>query len=119
MTRLPDVPANTRLLPDARLYQVWKAGTSMELEASFSALESAVEHIGWMLRHHPMQRVQLDILPPVEVQAPCAACDERLLVPTDVARRILSGELAVYHSAVGHRVLAALEHQHPVREVTQ
>ena len=106
MTRLPDVPAGTRLLPDARLYQVWKAGRSMELEASFSALESAVEHIGWMLRHHPMQRVQLDILPPVEVQAPCAICDERLLVSLETARRILSGAAWVEHSPNSHRVLS-------------
>lgn len=106
MTRLPEVPAGTRLLPDARLYQVWKAGRSMELEASFSALESAVEHIGWMLRHSPMQRVQLDILPPVEVQAPCAICDERLLVPLETARRILSGAAWVEHSPNSHRVLS-------------
>src|SRR3546814_7919839 len=63
----------------------------MELEASFSALESAVEHIGWMLRQVPMQRVTLDILPPVEVQAPCAVCDARLMVPLETARRILAG----------------------------
>lgn len=106
MTRLPEVAANVRLLPDARLYQVWKAGRSMELEASFSALESAVEHIGWMLRHDPMQRVQLDILPPVEVQAPCAICDERLLVSMDTARRILSGASWVEHSPRSHRVLS-------------
>lgn len=118
MTRLPDVPAGTRLLPDARLYQVWKGGGENKApEASFSALESVVEHIEWMLRNDPMQRVQLDILPPVEVQAPCGACDDRLMVPTDVARRILSGELAVYHSGVGHRVLSAHEHQHPIQEV--
>lgn len=114
MTRLPDVPAGVRLLPDARLYQVWEPGPSMALVASFSALESAVAHIQWMIRNDPMQRLTLDILPPVEVQAPCTACDDRLMVPTDVARRILSGELAVYHSAAGHRVLSALEHQHPI-----
>lgn len=119
MTRLPAAPSDVRLLPDARLYQVWKtSGENKALEASFSALESAVEHIGWMLRNEPMQRLQLDILPPVEVQAPCSACDERLLVSTDVARRILSGELAVYHSAVGHRVLSAHEHQHPIQKAT-
>lgn len=106
MTRLPEVPAGTRLLPDARLYQVWKAGRSMELEASFSALESAVEHIGWMLRHDPMQRVQLDILPPVEVQAPCAICDDRLLVSLETARSILSGTSWIEHSPNSHRVLS-------------
>lgn len=107
MTRLPEVPAGVRLLPDARLYQVWKVGgENKALEASFSALESAVEHIGWMLRHSPMQRVQLDILPPVEVQAPCAICDERLLVSLETARRILSGASWVEHSPNSHRVLS-------------
>jgi hypothetical protein len=113
MTRLPEVPPGTRLLPDARLYEVKADGGAV---ASFSALESAVEHISWMLRNEPMQRVTLDILPPVEVQAPCAACEARLMVPTEVARRILAGELAVFHSAVGHRVLSSLEHQHHIVE---
>jgi hypothetical protein len=104
MTRLPEVPAGTRLLPDARLYQVWKAGKSMELEASFSALESAVEHIGWMLRNDPMQRVQLDILPPVEVKAPCPVCGANLMVGLHTARGILAGELRVWHDAKNHWV---------------
>ncbi len=107
MTRLPEVPAGTRLLPDARLYEVWKVGgENKALEASFSALESAVEHIGWMLRHEPMQRVTLDILPPVEVQAPCSVCGTALMVSLEVARRILSGEAWVEHSISGHLVLA-------------
>ncbi len=107
MTRLPEVPAGTRLLPDARLYEVWKVGgENKALEASFSALESAVEHIGWMLRHEPMQRVTLDILPPVEVQAPCSVCGTALMVSLEVARRILSGEAWVEHSIGGHLVLA-------------
>lgn len=110
MTRLPDVAANVRLLPDARLYQVWRAGTSMELEASFSALESAVEHIGWMLRNEPMQRVQLDILPPVEVQAPCAVCGDQVLVTVEAARSLLSGETAIYHSSAGHWITADVNH---------
>src|SRR3546814_2528287 len=78
----------------------------MELEASFSALESAVEHIGWMLRQDPMQRVTLDILPPVEVQAPCAVCDARLMVPLETARRILAGTDWVEHDRKNHRVLS-------------
>ena len=110
MTRLPEVPAGTRLLPDARLYEVWKVSDQPtelpELVASFSALESAVEHIGWMLRHEPMQRVTLDILPPVEVQAPCSVCGTALMVSLEVARRILSGEAWVEHSISGHLVLA-------------
>src|SRR3546814_14639168 len=77
----------------------------MELEASFSALESAVEHIGWMLRQDPMQRVTLDILPPVEVQAPCAVCDARLMVPLETARRILAGTDWVEPDRKNHRVL--------------
>lgn len=109
MTRLPEVAANVRLLPDARLYQVWKAGRSMELEASFSALESAVEHIGWMLRHDPMQRVQLDILPPVEVKAPCQVCGDDLMVSLATAKSILAGASWVEHPTANkghHRVLA-------------
>lgn len=110
MTRLPEVPPGTRLLPDARLYQVWKAGKSMELEASFSALESAVAHIEWMLRHSPMQRVQLDILPPVEVQAPCAVCGDQILVTVEAARSLLSGATAIYHSTAGHWITADVNH---------
>ena len=102
MTRLPDAPPGARLLPDARLYQV---RTGDAPEAAFSALESAVEHILWMLRQDPMQAVTLDILPPVEVKAPCSACDEVLMVPMETAHRILAGDLAVFHSAIGHRIL--------------
>mgnify|MGYP001573477897 CR=1 FL=1 len=103
MTRLPDVPAGTRLLPDARLYEVRQGGA---LIASFSALESAVEHIQWILRNDPMQPLSLDILPPVEVQAPCSVCGTALMVSLEVARRILSGEAWVEHSIGGHLVLA-------------
>ncbi len=106
MTRLPDVPAGTRLLPDARLYRVRVDGGEV---ASFSALESAVEHISWMLRDDPMQRVTLEILPPVEVKAPCSACGEALMVPVAVARRILAGDLAVFHSATGHQTLTTTQ----------
>src|SRR3546814_17258118 len=88
----------------------------MELEASFSALESAVEHIGWMLRQDPMQRVTLDILPPVEVQAPCAVCDARLMVPLETARRILAGTDWVEHDRKNNRVLSlAPAHQEDKR----
>lgn len=105
MTRLPAAPADVRLLPDARLYQVWRStGENKALEASFSALESAVEHIQWMLRHEPMQRVTLDILPPVEVQAPCAACGAAVMVPVGQARLILAGALRVHHDAKNHWV---------------
>ena len=103
MTRLPDVPAGTRLLPDARLYEVRQGGA---LIASFSALESAVEHIGWMLRQEPMQRVTLDILPPVEVQAPCSVCGVALMVSLETARRILVGDAWVEHDRKNHRVLS-------------
>lgn len=110
MTRLPDVPAYPRLLPDARLYEVWAGPsdnlTDIQLVASFSALESAVEHIGWRLRQEPMQHITLDILPPVEVQAPCAICDEVLMVPLETARRILSGAAWVEHDRKNHRVLS-------------
>lgn len=102
MTRLPDVPAGTRLLPDARLYQVWKMDPPLTLEASFSALESAVEHIAWMLRHDPMQRLTLDILPPVEVQAPCPDCGEAVMISIEEARSILAGRRAIYHIPGGH-----------------
>ena len=117
MTRLPEAPANTRLLPDARLYQVWKAGRSMELEASFSALESAVEHIAWMLRHEPMQRVQLDILPPVEVKAPCPVCGADIMVTFEAARSLLSGATVIYHAANQHWITADVDvDQHPIQE---
>lgn len=108
MTRLPDVPAGTRLLPDARLYQVRKSGRSMELEASFSALESAVGHIEWMLRNEPMQRVQLDILPPVEVKVPCPVCGEDLMVSLELARG-LSTDATIRHVGGGHLVLADVD----------
>lgn len=107
MTRLPEVPPGTRLLPDARLYEVKADGGAV---ASFSALESAVEHIGWMLRNEPMQRVTLDILPPVEVQAPCAVCGDQVLVTVEAARSLLSGETAIYHSSAGHWITADVNH---------
>lgn len=110
MTRLPEVPANVRLLPDARLYQVWKAGRSMELEASFSALESAVEHIGWMLRHDPMQRVQLDILPPVEVKVPCPVCGDDILVSLKAVPDLQSGATVIHHALNAHWITSDVTH---------
>lgn len=101
MTRLPEVPPGARLLPDARLYKVKAEGGAV---ASFSALESAVEHISWMLRTEPMQRVTLDILPPVEVKAPCPVCGANLMVGLHTARGILAGELRVWHDAKNHWV---------------
>lgn len=109
MTRLPDVPAGVRLLPDARLYQVWEPGPSMALVASFSALESAVAHIQWMIRNDPMQRLTLDILPPVEVRAPCQVCGDDLMVSLATAKSILAGGSWVEHPTASkghHRVLA-------------
>lgn len=105
MTRLPNTPAIPRLLPDARLYQVWRvADEGKSLEASFSVLESAVDHIRWMLRNNPMERLTLDILPPVEVQAPCRVCGAEVMVPVGVARFILAGDLQVHHDAKNHWV---------------
>jgi hypothetical protein len=74
-------------------------------------LHSLADDVAELERERDRYRAQVE-----RVEAPCAACEARLMVPTDVARRILSGELAVYHSAVGHRVLSSLEHQRPIQE---
>ena len=59
-------------------------GDRRHVESEFTDLEAAVEHVRWLMRHNPAQRVTLDVIPPMgalpapPVPAPVDDFQERL-----------------------------------------
>jgi hypothetical protein len=60
-------------------------GERRDVESEFTDLDSAVEHVKWLMRHEPGRRVTLDVIPPVgavpapPAPAPADDFEERLL----------------------------------------